>query len=400
MSVISANETARTWRTHRRENAVQLYLSGAEGDAAALMGARVAGFPLTLNLLPLTDWIDPEALAGAAAAVVQVDVDTPASIKRFEKLAASTDTKIIAAAYDPPLALVRALVRAGAHDVIPLPLEIADLETSLAPVRDELAKTELADIASTTNLVSAIKSVGGVGATAVISQLAIRFAESEARHGREACLIDLDVQFGDAAFQLGLRPQLSIMDLFDAGTRLDGMLLRSVTTQHPSGLHVIAAPPSMLPLESLTSEQMIEIVDLAKREFGTVFVDLPSNWTNWSLSLLAQSDLVLLITELSVASLHRARRQIDLIENQELDNLELRVVANRFEKHLMRTIRPADIRAALGRDVTYTIAHDQPLMRAAIDQGVPLAEIKRKSAIGKDIDMLDAGVAVALGLRR
>ena len=39
-------------------------------------------------------------------------------------------------------------------------------------------------------------------------------------------------------------------------------------------------------------------------------------------------------------------------------------------------------------------------MRAAIDQGVPLAEIKRKSAIGKDIDMLDAGVAVALGLGR
>ena len=181
MSVISPNETARTWRTQRRENSVQLYLSGAEGDAAALMGARVAGFPLVLNLLPMTDWIDPEALGGAAAAVIQVDADTPASIKRFEKLAASTDTKIIAAAYDPPLALVRALVRAGAHDVIPLPLEIADLETSLAPVRDELAKTELAAIASTTNLVSAIKSVGGVGATAVISQLAIRFAESEAR---------------------------------------------------------------------------------------------------------------------------------------------------------------------------------------------------------------------------
>ena len=400
MSVISPNETARTWRTQRRENSVQLYLSGAEGDAAALMCERVAGFPLVLSLLPLTDWIDPDGLASAAAAVVQVDVDTPASIKRFQKLAASTDTKIIAAAYDAPLALVRALVRAGAHDVVPLPLDINDLETSLAPVRDELVKTELAAIASTTNLITVIKSVGGVGATSVVSQLAIRFAESEARHGREACLIDLDVQFGDAAFQLGLKPKLSVMDLFDAGTRLDGMLLRSVTTQHSSGLHVIAAPPSMMPLESLTSEQVIEIIGFAKREFGTVFVDLPSNWTNWSLSLLAQSDLVLLITELSVAGLHRSRRQIDLIRDQELDNLDVRVVANRFEKNMMRTIRPADIRNALGRDVTYTIAQDQPVMRAAIDQGVPIAEIKRKSAIGKDIDMLDAGVAAALGLRR
>ena len=35
------------------------------------------------------------------------------------------------------------------------------------------------------------------------------------------------------------------------------------------------------------------------REFGTVFVDLPTNWTNWSLSLLARSDLVLLVTEMT-----------------------------------------------------------------------------------------------------
>ena len=57
--------------------AVQLYLSGVEGDAAALVGARVAGFPLSLNIVPVTDWIDPEELSGAAAAVVQVDADTP-----------------------------------------------------------------------------------------------------------------------------------------------------------------------------------------------------------------------------------------------------------------------------------------------------------------------------------
>ena len=50
MSVINPNETAAAWKAHKREAAVQLYLSGAEGDAAALVGARVAGFPLSLNV--------------------------------------------------------------------------------------------------------------------------------------------------------------------------------------------------------------------------------------------------------------------------------------------------------------------------------------------------------------
>jgi pilus assembly protein CpaE len=76
--------------------------------------------------------------------------------------------------------------------------------------------------------------------------------------------------------------------LIEAGSRLDGDLLRGATTPHPSGLHVIAAPPTMMPLESLTSDQLLDIVEIAAREFGTVLVDLPTNWTNWSLSLLAR----------------------------------------------------------------------------------------------------------------
>ena len=55
----------------------------------------------------------------------------------------------------------------------------------------------------------------------------------------------------------------------------------------------------------MTSDQLLSIIELATAEFGTVFVDLPTNWTNWSLSLLARSDMVLMVTELRVSSLHR-----------------------------------------------------------------------------------------------
>ena len=400
MSVINPNEAQRSWQTAKREAAVQLYLSGVEGDSAELVAARVAGFPLSLNVIPVTDWIDPEELSAAAAAVVQVDPDTPSSIKRFQKLLQVIQTPLIAAAYDPPLALVRSLIRAGAHDVVPLPLNIEDLEASLAPVADELSNRHSAVGTANAKVVSVIKSVGGVGATAMVSQLAIRFAANEAAHGRGACLIDLDVQFGDVAFQLGLQPKLSLADLLEAGARLDGSLVRATTTEHQSGLRVIAAPPEMMPLEGISSEHLTQIVDLATREFGTVFVDLPTNWTNWSLSLVARSDLVLLVTELSVAGLNRAKRQLRLLDSQDLGGLDVRVIVNRFDKSQSRTIRPADVREALGRDVAYTVSNDFLLMRAAIDRGVPIGDIKRKSAVAKDLETLDVGLAAALGLER
>jgi len=400
VSVLNPNETARSWQASKRELGVHLYLSGIEGDSAELATAYVAGFPLHLSIVPVTDWIDPQELSGAAAAVVQVDPDTPASVKRFQKLAQATETPLVAAAYDPPLALVRALVRSGAHDVVPLPLSIDDLETSIAPLRDEIRKSARVAETSKSKLVSVVKGLGGIGATAVTSQLAIRFAQHEAAHGRECCLIDLDVQFGDVAFQLGVRPRLSLLDLLEAGTRLDASLLRSTTTDHSSGLKVIAAPPEMMPLEGISSDHLLQVVDLATREFGTVFLDLPSNWTNWSLSLVARSNVVLLLTELSVAGLHRAKKQLQLFASQDLNELDVRVVANRFDKAQTRNIRPADVHNALGRDIAFTISDDPVLMRSAVDRGVPIGDLKRKSALGKDIDILDAGIAAALGLER
>jgi pilus assembly protein CpaE len=400
MSVINPNETAGSWRAHKKENSVQLYLSGAEGNPAELINARVAGFPISLSIVPVTDWIDPEQLAFAAAAVVEVDPQTPASLKRFEKLAAISKTPLIAAAYDPPLAFVRTLVRAGAHDVVPLPIDVADLETSLLPVADEIRRHNQVAKSANGKLVAVIKSVGGVGATAILTQLAIRAAENERTYGREVCLIDLDLQFGNAAFQLGLRPALTIFDLIDAGDRLDSELFRATTTEHPSGLKIVAAPNSMMPLDAVTSEQLIDVLEIAKQEFGTVFVDLPANWTNWSLSLIAQADLVLLVSELSITGLHRARRQLDLMREQDLANVDLRLVVNRFEKGLLRTVKPGDVQKALGRDIAYTIVNEPAVMHPAIERGVPIAEIKRKSAVGKDIEMLEAGIAGILGRER
>ena len=397
MSVHSPDRPSAQWMADTGPAPVRLLLAGVEGEANAFVGTTVAGFPLDLVIADPAQPIDQSVLDGASAAVVQVDADNAESVKRFEKLAAGP-VPLIAAAFEPPLAFVRKLVRAGAHDVVPLPLDPQELETALDPIRRMVAAEGAKPRAGHQKVVSVIKSEGGVGATSLLGQLAIRFAEQEASVGREACLIDLDVQFGDAAIQLGMQPSLTFADLVDAGKRLDGELLRAVASQHKSGLRVISAPRDIMPLESLTSEQVLSIVDLATAQFGTVFIDLPMNWTNWSLSLLARSDVVLMVTELRVPSLHRARRQLDLLGSQDMHNLDVRVVLNRAEKGLFRTLGPADAERVLKRPVAFSICNDHETMSQTIDRGLPLAEIKRKCSLGRDIDAMEQGVTAALGL--
>ena len=397
MSVHSPDRSNTQWMADTGTPPVRLVLAGVEGDASALVGAKAAGFPLDLIIAGPAEEVDPSVIAGSAAAVIQVAENDEASLARFKKLAAGP-VPLIAAAYDPSLALVRSLVRLGAHDVVPLPLDLQELETALDPIRRMAATQGPRPKAGHQKVVAIVKSEGGVGATALLGQLAARFAEREAAQGREACLIDLDVQFGDAALQLGLQPVLTFTDLLEAGKRLDGDMLRSVATQHGSGLRVISAPREIMPLEMMTSDQMVSILDLARAEFGTVFVDLPANWTNWSLSLLARADLVLMVTELRVSSLHRARRQLELLSSQDLHNLDLRVVVNRVEKGFFKNVSPADAERVLKRPVAFTVSNDHATMGQALERGIPLAEVKRKCQLVKDIDMIDQGIAQAFGL--
>src|SRR5512139_4300903 len=116
MSVHSPDRPNAQWMADTGPAPVRLLLAGVEGETSALVGAKAAGFPLELVIADPTELVDPAVLKGAAAAVVQVVEGSEQSFARFKQLAAG-DVPLIAAAYEPSLAFVRSLIRAGAHDV-------------------------------------------------------------------------------------------------------------------------------------------------------------------------------------------------------------------------------------------------------------------------------------------
>jgi len=59
MTAMTPNETAKIWRSQRREAALQLYLSCPNGEQAAFVGARVADLPLDLRISPDLQEMDP-----------------------------------------------------------------------------------------------------------------------------------------------------------------------------------------------------------------------------------------------------------------------------------------------------------------------------------------------------
>lgn len=380
--------TGRNWAVQVEDGSARVVLSALEMAGAELGAGEIAGFGVVMHMLAADAPVPEDVISLARVLVVEVQPNSEASLRRLLMLKADHPRlPVIAAVRDASIPVVRTLLHAGVGDVVSLPLTQLDLAAALQRIRDELVLTTLAD-QKTGKIISIVRSVGGSGATTLATQAACLQALRDSEHGGETCLFDLDLQFGNAATYLGVSPKLTISDLLEAGSRVDKAMLRSVTAPAGNGVQVIAAPSDIVPLESVSPDQIYHLVDLAAREFDTVFLDLPGSWTNWSLSLAARSDVVILVVELTVASLRQARRQLALFAQQGISTVPTVVVANRVQKKLFRSIDLADAEKAIGHPVSYSISNDFPLVSTAHDQGVMIGEIKSNSKVAKDIGLL------------
>jgi pilus assembly protein CpaE len=385
-----------SWSIRRSGTAVELLLSREEVLAGEFGESETAGFTLDVTELDAEAQIPADIVKRAQLLIVEVRPDRPASLRRLAALREENPSlAIVAAVRDTSVSSVRVLLRAGISDVLPLPFTQRELASVLGQLRAELDRGSHSTV-PTGKTVAVIKSVGGVGATALLTQVAALYAERETPRGRQTCLFDLDLQSGNAATYLGVTPSMTLSELFDAGTRVDGTIMRSIAVPHPQGLQIFAAPDVMMPLEAVGTDQICDIVHLATMEYGTAFIDLPSDWTNWSLSLVARSQVVLLVVELTIASLRQAQRQLALLHSLGVNADAIQIVVNRVEKRLFKQIDLRDAATTLGRQISFSVASDFPLMNTALNRGTMLRDIQRKNAIDRDLGKIIDGIDMLL----
>ncbi len=347
------------------------------------------------NFVPLAADVElpPEVAKAANVIVLEVDPSSGESLRRIAKLRAERgDLPIIAAIGKADVSLVRTLIRQGIADVADLPFAPEELASQILDATTTMAESSLS-VAQAPMTVLA-RSAGGCGATTVITHLAAALAKIDTS-GKGVCVIDLDLQSGDVASYVGKEPTVTLSALLDAHDRLDGDMVRSAITDTGYGFSVIAAPDAITPLDTVDVDQLLQLLSLARRQFGHVLVDLPADWTNWALSTVVASTNVLMVTDLSISSLRQAKRRIDLLRSVGVPGEHISVVANRMEHRLFKTIGTGEVAEALHCKVAAALSTEGPSMRSAQDQGVLITDIVSKSRFAKEIRELAALIGEA-----
>ena len=97
---------------------------------------------------------------------------------------------------------------------------------------------------------------------------------------------------------------------------------------------------------------------------------------------------VVLVVELTVASLRQAQRRLELLRSVGIEDDAIQVVVNRVESRLFRTIGVDDVAKTLHHPVAGTVALDAPAVSAAQNQGMLVGRFARKSRFAADIARL------------
>ncbi|WIW90618.1 AAA family ATPase (plasmid) [Sphingobium sp. V4] len=376
--------------------------------AAPGEGPRVLIVASPREIAPLTAVIEDGGLSGVMALpldsdeplggaqlgrarllVLEVDPGSSASMQRLTRVAEERPGLIvIAAVRDATVSLIRTIVREGVADVVSLPF---DPQEVLQATLDAMARRDGDTRPPTTlaPLLSVVRSVGGCGATTVATHLAGALAASDTS-GKGALVADLDVQFGTVTDYLGLAPNGRLNDLLEAHGRLDEELLKSVVIGAGEQLSVVAAPDTIMPLEQIDTDQLLKVIQLFRQQYGMVVLDLPADWTSWTLSAAAESDAILMVVELSLPSLRQAKRRLDLFRSVGIEDSAVHIVANRVERRLFSTIDLSDVARTLSHPVLASLALEEPLVSAAQNQGQLVNAVRPKSRFATDITKLAA----------
>lgn len=326
-----------------------------------------------------------EVLAGAAMAVVEVDPANEASLARLYALRCNQPgLPVIAALRQADAQAVRKVMRLGAADVAALPFDPLELVEQLREVASSSAAAAPARLLAP--MYTVVGSAGGCGATTVITHLAEYLARSGG--GRRVCVVDLDLQAGEVAYYVGQEPRVTIAALIEAGDRIDREFLRTATTDSQHGFSVIAAPETITALDEVEPDHLLKLLELVRTEYDVVLVDLPGDWTGWSLSVVLASTRVVMVTELSVASLRQARRRLQLLASVGLPADRVEVVANRIERRLFRSIGVKEAADVLGQPIVAEIAEAGDEMVQAQDEGRLITDIHRHSRFASDVEAL------------
>ena len=325
---------------------------------------------------------------------------TKAGLNRLQVIHDELPTMSLVLAFSQrPEAQLREIVRTGAIDLLHLPVSDKAMRDTLergialsrpATVADAV-HSHAAVAGSGSTVFTVASATGGCGKTFMATNLAYFLQQHT---GKQVCIIDLDLQFGEVSTALRLRPRYSIADLLareeeggDMATHLEEFMVT-----HDTGVAVLPAPKDPTDADRIHPTDVTKVLEAARAKFDYVVVDTPSQLSEVVLAAFDLSNRLYVMATMDLPSVRNMGVFLNTLDKLKIPSDNVNLVLNKAEKDIgidvdqITKLFPQGFKAVLpyAREVSKSVNVGTPILAFT-----PNAEVSRRLASGLS-DLLPA----------
>lgn len=382
------------------------WVAVVEDDAVLLTGLVTAldGVPGVRPFTNLDEVLDDDAYESASG-VVLVLGPSQVSEALLDRVAAAVQVEAATAALvvveQADAATLRLVVRSGLRDAIPVEAVSEDLGPAVVELQERLRGAVSAARPTGApdeparppggRVVTVYSPKGGVGKSVVAVNLATLLARDKSRR---VVLVDFDLQFGDTALMLRLKPDHDVSEAATADDRLDSVLLENLLTRDDrTGLRVLAAPPDPTRAEKVTAKTASALIELLRSVADYIVVDTAPILDDTTLQVLSESDDIVYVVGMDVPSVKNARLGLQALELVQVPLRRVLLVLNRADSRVHLAVR--DVERSLRMKVDAALPSDA-LVPQSVNRGTPaVLEFERSRFTGRMREIVDLLLARA-----
>jgi len=373
--------------TTNRRNAVRVLLVGGEPNQRAEVREVLRTLPEPEMAIAEADFQGGGEPKPAEVMMVLFDDDEDLPLNYLQQqseLAARPAMFALLPKRSP--SLMRRALRAGADELLFLPLEGSDAARALLKISEARRRSVRA---GSGKVVSLISMVGGVGVTTLAANLALALHR---RQGKRAAVVDLDLQLGALSVLLNIEPSRTIVDLADPQKKLDSIQLDLTLSRHPSGLALLAAPKLIEDSERVSEATVGPVLDLMGQLFDFVVVDCGTYINENVVAACDGSDQIFYVLDQSLESVRGAWKFTELLGRLGISAVEPKFILNRFVRR--HPISQERIASTLTQPIFARIMRDDRNLERARWGGNDIWKVAPRSPFVRNIEQLAGSLAL------
>ncbi|EJL52053.1 Flp pilus assembly protein, ATPase CpaE [Rhizobium sp. CF122] len=314
-------------------------------------------------------------------------------LSELAPLAAVCDpsTKVIIVGYYNDIALYRELVRNGISEYMVQPVAMPDIMAAMATIFVDPDAEPLG------RSIAFIGAKGGVGSSTIAHNCAFGISNL---FSTETILADLDLPYGTANIDFDQDPTQGIAEAVYAPDRLDEVFLDRLLTKCSEHLSLLAAPSLLDRAYDFEGQAFQPVLDVLQRNAPVTVLDVPHAWSEWTRSVLASVDEVVICASPDLANLRNTKNMMDALRKMRPNDKMPHLILNQVGMPKRPEISPSDFCEPLETDPIAIIPFDANLFGNAANSGRMISEMDAKSPTAETFSQISHVVTGRIAIKK